>query len=384
MLKQIVDVAFVGLRSIRWRIGAAMVTVVGTAGVVGVLCGLFALASGLEEAARNTARGDRGVVLRDGAQLESMSYYSGDAVGKLLQIDEIVSASGELLFHIQLPDRRSDDALVMLRSVDSSWREIRPEIRIVKGRAFIPGKREVVVGRRLLAQYPAFALGSLIPIYQTELAVVGVFTADGSMDESAMFADIEVLRDVYKRGNAVNTVRVVLSDATAEAQVQRRLHDDPEANVKLVMETKLFEEHIRERRNLIAAFAYWVVGIMCVGAVVASLSTMYNAVNSRIREIATLRALGFGRTVVVGALLIEAIFLALVGAVCGALVVYLLFDNVETATRSGLNTTLVFAFRVDGRIILWSMVLALAVGGLGGLAAGVRAVRLPLTSALRR
>lgn len=383
MFKQVIDLTVLSLASLGRRIGASLVTVVGTAGVVGILCALFALAAGLTSIVQDTARVDRGALLRTGAQSEIFSYYRGVLTDKIRQIEGIATASGELFIHLQLPYDGTEDVLVLLRSVDADWRRLRPELHITEGRMFERGKNEVIVGRGLVSQYSELAVGGKMPIYNGDLLIVGIFEGNG-FDESVLFADIEVLRDGYKRGNAVNITRVGLSPGTSQTDVQLVLDADPEIGGTLVMESDLYDIHIRERKATIETFGYWIVGIMCLGAVSASLSTMHNAVRVRAREIALMRALGFQSLPIISAILIEAMLLSFVGAVIGSALTYFILDGEITATRSGINTTLAYAFTIDKNIVMASICLALAVGLIGGLGAGWRAIKIPPSTAMNR
>ncbi len=379
------SILWINLCSLPRRLGASLVIVIGVAGIVAVLSGLFSLVAGLELSMANSTHADRGVVLRDGSVLENTSYYTGTVVGRLRQLDEITVASGELLIYIRRPSLTTGELTpILLRGVDESWQAMRPEIKVVAGRAFTPGKHEVLVGRALLGEFAGLNLGDEVTDYNSTFTVVGHFDAQGGMAESEMLMDLATVSSAYRRGNAVNAVRVKLSRPDAAAAVQARIDEDPNAGVYLLMEEDLHAEHIAQRKGMIEAFAAWIVGIMLLGAIVAALSTMYAAVAHRTREIATLRALGFANMPIVVALLIEAMLLALLGAAIGTGTVYALFNGMEASTRGGMNVTLVFAFQLTTKIVLGSVALSLGLGFVGGLMATVRASRIPVTQALVR
>lgn len=380
--RQAIAITRINLINVTERPGASSVIVIGTACVVAVMCGMLALASGLSAATENASHDNRAVVLRNGSLTEQTSYYTGTAVGRLQQLDQIVHASGELLIYLNQPSiGNREPAPLLLRGVDQQWRQVRPEIRIVRGRAFEPGKREVIVGRALLDDYPHLTIGATLPVYLGELDIVGYFDASGGLAESELLTDLAVIQGQYRRGNAVNMVRVTIDAPTSHTQIQTIFDADPNIGVTLVMEADLHAQHVAERQKMIEAFAYWILAIMAVGAVVASLATMFSAVESRSTEIVTLRALGFGHAPVVVSIVVEALLLALLGAAIGAASVYLLFDGVQTTTRNALGTNLTFAFDVTSRTMALAVLAALALGAVGGAWSAVRAARTPLIRA---
>lgn len=379
MLRQTLAITGVNLNNVRHRLGASSVIIIGTACVVAVMCGMLALASGLTAATQSASHDNRGVVMRNGSLTEQTSYYTGEAVGRLLQLDQVVHASGELLIYLNQPavDGR-EPAPLLLRAIDQHWQKVRPEISIVKGRLFQRGKREVIVGRALLDDYPHFTIGATLPVYLGKLDIVGHFEADSGFAESELLADIAVLRDQYRRGNVVNVVRVTIDKPASRPDIQTAIDADPANGVTLVMEADLHAQHVAERQAMIEAFSYWILAIMALGAVVASLATMFAAVDARSREIATLRALGFGRAPIVASVLAEAFLLALIGGLMGTAVVYFQFDGVLTSTRNALGTNLAFAFQITPRGIAVALFTALVLGLIGGAAAAFRATSIPL------
>lgn len=379
------NLLWINLCSLPSRLGASLVIVIGVAGIVAVMSGLFSLVGGLEASMANSTHADRGVVLKIGSVLESTSYYSGNMVGRLLQLDEITVASGELLIYIRQPSLTTGEMMpIMLRGVDESWQALRPEINVIAGRIFTPGKNEVLVGRALLGEFAGLDLDDEVVDYYNTFTVVGHFEALGGMIESEILADLATLSSAYRRGNRVNTVRVKLSKPTAAAGAQTRIDEMSNSDVYLLMEDDLYAERIAQRKGMIETFAYWIVGIMLLGAIVAALSTMYTAVAYRTREIATLRALGFANISIVFSLLVEAMLLALLGAAIGTGIVYALFNGLEASTSGSMNVTLVFAFQLTTKTVLWSVALALGLGLVGGLMATLRASRIPVTQALAR
>jgi putative ABC transport system permease protein len=214
--------------------------------------------------------------------------------------------------------------------------------------------------------------------------VVGVFEAGGSIAESEVWTDVTVLQGVYRRGNSYQSVRARLGTPQALAQLQRALDEDPRVNVSVRTERQF---HADQSRVLIALIRYvgsTIALLMGAGAVFAALNTMYSAVSTRTREIATLRALGFGATPVVASVLIEAMLLGLIGGVLGGALVYIALNGYQASTLNWASfSQITFAFTVTPRLLMTGLGYSLILGLVGGLLPGLRAARLPVAAGLR-
>jgi putative ABC transport system permease protein len=280
---------------------------------------------------------------------------------------------------------RKDDvrngANVTLRGVEPTAFALRPQLKIVAGRNFTPGLREIIVGRGVLAQFQGVNLGQVVRMRGSEWTVVGEFAAGDSHD-SEMWTDINVARSTFGRLGA-SSVLAALDGADGLERLKAAIAAEPRLSLDVLREDDYFSGQTRQFRKTIGVLAGIVTVIMGLGAVFAALNSMYAAVAARGKEIATLRALGFGGFPVVVSVMIEALLLALAGALLGALLAYLLFNNLSVATLGQNFTQVVFSFKVTPELVTRGLVIALLIGMLGGFLPALRAARLPVTTSLR-
>ncbi|MFV2089510.1 MAG: ABC transporter permease, partial [Pseudomonadales bacterium] len=234
------------------------------------------------------------------------------------------------------------------------------------------------------SRYEGLRIGDPVEVRRALLTVVGHFAAAGSAVESEIWIDRTVVHDVYRRAGGVGLVRARLTRGADPEQLARRIAEDPRLQLALVTEIEFFAEQSADRTALINTFAYFIAGIMGIGSVLAALNTMYIAVSRRTVEIATLRAVGFGAASVVVSVIFEAMLLAILGGVAGALLVYFALDGYATTTFNNASASQVaFAFKVTPELAAIGLVWALGLGLVGGLLPAIRAARLPITRALR-
>lgn len=392
MVEQILALSMVNLKSIPQRWPAASVIVVGLAGVVAVFTALLAMLVGFEHTLRTTGRADNALVLRSGSQSELNSALDRDAValikrgpGVRLDLEGQPLASAELLVIIELP-RRGDaggaGANVTMRGVEGAALELRPQVRLLAGRMFTPGLREVILGQGVLRQFAGTELGSTLRFRGSDWTVVGIF-ASGDVHESEIWADLETTQASFGRNNFFQSVLVGLQGPAALDGFRAALAADVRLNVSVDSELGYYSGQTRQFRATIGTLLAFVTGVMALGAIFAALNTMYAAVSGRAREIATLRAIGFPALPVVASVMVEAMVLSLFGGLLGAGVALLLFNGVSLSTLGQGFTQVVFAFRVTPDIILSGLAIALAIGFVGGLLPALRAARIPVTQALR-
>jgi putative ABC transport system permease protein len=261
---------------------------------------------------------------------------------------------------------------------------VREGFRIVAGRMFEPGKDEVIVGRGAFAQFGNVDLGRIVTWGSHQWRVVGVFEAGGSVSESEVWTDLTVLQGVYRRGNSVQVVRVQLTSPAAIDQLERWLDADPRIDPSVRSEREFYADQSRILVTLIRYVGTTIAVLMGIGAVFAALNTMYSAVSSRTREIATLRALGFGTTPVIASVLLEAVMLGLLGGVLGGLLVYLGLNGYQASTLNWASfSQITFAFTVTPGLLVTGLGYSLILGLVGGLLPALRAARLPVTTGLR-
>jgi len=391
-LAQAIAVTGVTLRSIGQRLGSSTVAIIGVAGVVIVFTAVLSIAEGFQAAM--TAAGDPRtiIVLRSGSDTEMTSGLSGEHARLITEAPGIetgpdgVHASPELFVIVGHPLKRSGtDANVPLRGVSPAALAVRPDVRIVEGRMFQPGTNEIVVGRAASQQFAGLAVGSTVRWGEGSWRVVGIFDAGGSVSESELWCDAKVLQPAYRRGNSYQSVYLRLESVDSFQKLKDALTTDPRLNVTAIREQDYYAQQSRVLQTVIRTIGFAIAGLMGLGAIFGAVNTMYSAVASRTREIATLRALGFGAMPVVISVLVESLLLSLAGGVIGGLLAWAAFDGYQTATMNWQSFSQVaFAFAVTPALLLRGLIYAALMGLLGGLLPAIRAARLPVVTALRQ
>ena len=391
-LAQIVAVTSVTLRSIRQRLGSSAVAIIGIAGVVVVFTAVLSIAEGFQSAMSEKGDPLRVMILRSGADTEMTSGLGGDSVRTILDAPGIARspegpiASPELFVIVGHPLKRSGtDANVPLRGVSESFQRVRPEVRIVQGRMFQTGTNEIIVGRAASQQFDGLYVGRTVRWGESTWQVVGIFDANGSVAESELWCDARVLQPAYRRGNSYQSVLARLESADSFQVLKDTLTADPRLQVTVLRERDYYAEQSRVMQMIIRTIGVGIAALMGLGAIFGAVNTMYSAVSSRTREIATLRALGFGRMPVVVSVLIEAVLLSLIGGVIGGALAWAAFDGYQTATMNWQSFSQVaFAFAVTPSLLAQGLIYATFMGFLGGLFPAIRAARLPVVTALRQ
>ena len=388
---QVATVTAMNLRNLPARLGTSLVAVIGIGGVVAVLVSLLSMGEGFRAALDLSGRDDVALILRGGSADELSSSFTREEFNVIVLARGIARdengpvASGEMYTIVDLPMRSTGtSANVPFRGVTSRAAELREGFRIVAGRMFEPGQNEVIVGRGVFAQFGNVDLGREVNWGSQTWRVVGVFEAGGSISESEVWTDLVVLRGVYRRGNTVQVVRAQLTSPAALAAVKASLEDDPRVNVSVRSEREFYADQSRILVGLIKYVGTTIAVLMGVGAIFAALNTMYSAVSSRTREIATLRALGFGAAPVVTSVLLESAVLGLLGGIAGGLLVYFALNGYQASTLNWASfSQITFAFTVTPRLLVTGLWYSLILGLVGGLLPGIRAARLPVTTGLR-
>jgi putative ABC transport system permease protein len=390
MIRQIRAVTWMNLRSIPQRFGASSVIVVGIAGVVAVLISVLAMATGFTHTLLATGRDDRAIVLRGGSNSELASTLSRDATLTVMDAPGIrkdatgkAIASAEPVVIVEMPKKSNDSgANVTIRGVGAGGAALRPEIQLVAGRMFRPGVRELIVGRGAEAQFKGLDVGSHIALRGSDWTIVGAFESNGDSHESELFADAETVLSAYRR-NLYQSVVVLLNSKDSFDAFKAALTTNPQLSVAVTRERDYYAEQSQRMGTVLAFVAYFVGGIMAVGALFGALNTMYSAVSVRSREIATLRAIGFGAAAVVVSVLIEAMLLSVMGALVGAGLAWLFFNGNVVSTLGSNFTQVVFRLAVSPALVVLGVLWACAIGLIGGLFPAIRAARLPVAAALR-
>jgi putative ABC transport system permease protein len=233
-------------------------------------------------------------------------------------------------------------------------------------------------------EFVGLDVGSTIMFGQTEWAVVGSFDADGSVSESELWTDIIVLQGAYRRGNSYQSVRVRLDSPESLTVLQDTLDLDPRIDVEVQNERDYYAGQAEGLTRFIGIVGYPLTVLMAIGALFGALNSMYSSVSVRGKEIATLRALGFGPGAVLLSTMVESTLLALVGGLIGGALAFLVFNGFQVSTLNGSSfSQVVFNFAVTGDLLIQGLQAALIIGVVGGFFPAIRAARLPVAAALR-
>ena len=389
-IRQVLLVTNMNLRSVLERSGSSLVIIVGIAGSVAVMVSLLAMAEGLSSTISSTGEEDRVIILRDGSSSELSSGVAMTELDTVSSSPGIKSIDGEpmiaaeLFAIIDLKKKGAESTSNLpIRGVQPASFRIRPEVNVIEGRNFTTGTAEIIVGKGANNQYEGLEIGDQIKVRDSFATVVGIFSSNGDVHESEIWADLATAQGLFRRGASASSMILKLDSPDSFNEVGLFVESYPNLELKVQSESDFYENQ-SSGADLIKVFGQVVGYIMAIGAVFAALNTMYSAVSTRLVEIGTLRALGFKGTTVLLALLIEALLLATIGGLLGGAIAYILFNGYTVSTLAGASfSQTAFAFAVTGEIIQQGLTLALLVGFIGGVFPAWNAARRDITEALR-
>jgi putative ABC transport system permease protein len=379
------------LESVRARWASTVVAVLGIAGSVGVFVAMFALARGFQAAVVTSGSPQNVMVRRAGATSEMDSAVTLEQLRIIEDSGEIARDGGsaivspEVVVVAALPlAATGTDAMVQVRGVSPRALQVHDRVRVVEGRFFSPGLAEVVVGRNAASAYRGLSVGATLQLGGRPWAVVGSFDAGGSSFDSEIWCDANLLNAAYQRPVGLfQSVTARLTSGDALGVLERRFAADPRMRVRAERESDYYRKASQMMTTFIEVLGAMVALVMALGAVFAALNTMYSAVAERSREVATIRALGFGSGSVIASFVIEALLVSAAGGVVGCLAALPLNGLVTQTLNFQTFSHLSFAFRITPAVLGAGMAFALLMGLAGGLPPAVRAARLPLAAALR-
>ena len=378
-------------RSVTARWTSSIVAVLGIAGTVGVFVAMLSLARGFRATLVASGSDDNAIVLRAGATSEMMSGIKLEDIKILQDAPGVARASdaplvtSEVVVVAPFPLRATGtDANAQVRGVSANVLTIRRNVKIVQGRMFQPGLAELIVGKNASSSYSGLTLGNTVNFGGGHWQVVGIFDAGGSSFDSEVWCDSRVLDDVYKRpSNIFQSATVHLTSAGAFQQFKDTVTSDRRLNFDVTREVDYYAKQSTRMTRLITILGGLVAFVMAIGAVFGALNTMYSAVAERGREIATMRALGFGGGAVVFSFLVEALLISFIGGAIGCVAV-LPLNGLTTGTMNWQTFShLAFAFRITPVLLVSGIIFALVMGLLGGLPPAMRAAWRPVAVALR-
>lgn len=376
---------------VRWR--ATIATILGIALVVGVFIGVQSMAAGIEKSSQNTGDPRNVMIVRKGSTAESSSQVTREQFKLIQNLPQIARdaqdqplVSADVLVLISLPRReRKGEANVLLRGISPRGMELRPQVKLVAGRWFDPGKREIVVSRRMANRFANFDIGNQFKTGSRELTVVGWMEGGSSAFDSEIWMDADEARSLFDRENYSSVLVRVTSDAAGEA-FSNRIESDKRLPLRALPEVKYYSAQTMTAMP-IKILGHFLATMMSVGAVFAAMNTMYASVGSRTREVGTLRALGFRRRAIMAGFLIEGAMLAFIGGIIGCVgaasfMQVLLGKGMGMMSFESFSET-VFHFRITPNMIIEGLIFSILVGLIGSFLPALRAARMPVIESLK-
>jgi putative ABC transport system permease protein len=379
------------IRSAMQRWTSSLVAIIGIAGTVAVFIAMLALARGFKATLVSSGLPQNAIVQQSGADSEMTSVIAIDALRVVEDAPQVARrgteplVSAEVVVIANLPLRGgTGDANVQMRGVSERVLAVRDNVRITQGRFLRPGLSEIVVGTNAARAYAGLDLGASVRIGAGIWHVVGIFDANGSAFDSEIWADATVVNGAYQRPPGVfQSVTTRLRSADDFPAFKAMLERDPRARLQAVREADYYETQSHTVTTLITVLGGLVAVVMGLGAVLGALNTMYSAVAERSREIAVLRALGFGGGSVVMAFVVESMWIALIGGVLGCLLA-LPVNGITTGTMNWQTFShLAFAFRITPDLLGLGLAFAVLMGLVGGVPPAIRAARANVSRTLR-
>jgi putative ABC transport system permease protein len=396
-LEQIGAVTKMNLRNIPQRLSSSLVAVLGIGGVSLVLVALLSIGAGFNRALEGSGQDDVAIVMRGGAPSEMASYFGQPEVTAVTNSNAIrrndkneLMISPEIFGVVtQKMHGKDSEANLPLRGVGPMGPALRRDFKLVEGKMFHPGTNEIIVGAGVMKQYDGLEIGKKVrwfktDWFKTDWTVVGKFTDDGGLAESEVWVDAGTLQQVWGRGPTVSTVRAKIAPGSSVKTVKDVLTKNPQLTVDVSSEKQFYSDQQKGLRELITRVGVTIAIIMGLAALFAALNTLESAVASRVREIATLRAMGFGAGPVVVSVLVEAMILGAIGGLVGGVVAYIFLNGITSSTLNMASfSQITYAFLVTPVVMLTGVAYGLVLCLLAGILPGIRAATMPITAGLR-
>jgi len=381
--------AYIARNIARRRLTTAL-TAGGMALVVYVFATVLMLAAGLKATLVTTGQPDNVVVIRRAAQTEVQSGVDRTQAGIVESLPEVAAGrdgqkmlSKEVVVLINLPKRESGKpSNVVIRGVTPAGVELRPQVKLAEGRMFRPGTAEVIAGRAIASRFQGAGLGETLRFASADWTVVGIFDAGRTGFDSEIWGDSEQMMQAFRR-LAFSALIFRLADTDRFEAVKQAIESDPRLTLEAKRETRFYADQSELLSKFISYLGTTISIIFSIGAVIGAMITMYASVASRTAEIGTLRALGFSRTAILVAFLVEALLLGAIGGVVGLVAASFMQALAISTTNFQTFAELAFSFTLTPEIVAASFGFALAMGFVGGFLPAARAARLKIVDALR-
>jgi putative ABC transport system permease protein len=378
----VVKMTIAGLPSRFW---ASVTTIVSIALVVATLLAFLAMATGFARTVAGTGQPDIAMIIGTGSGAEINSGFSAEAVRLLEEAPGIKRGpdgkpivSPEVYVVVDAMRKvGGSPSNISLRGVTSGAMAMREGFAITQGRMFEPGTNEMIVGAGVLREFTGFELDREVTFGASKWKVVGAFEVPGTVFDSEIWADLPVVQTLFNRGNAVQSMRARLEKPDDLSGIETLVKNDPRLRVEVQTERDYFANEA-EALQLLVIFGWALAGTLALGALAGALNTMYAAVEARTKELATLRAIGFGGIPAFFGAMTESIVLAVAGGLLGGVAAFLLFNGISASTLGGNFTQVVFKFSLGPQQLMWGLGLALILGLAGGFFPALRAARTPI------
>ena len=398
-MKQAKALTVINFKSFPQRLVASMVSILSIACVAAVILSVLAMTEGMMKTLQRTGLDNTVLVMRAGATSELQSVMFPVEVNILANHQKIIKnndgvaqVSAEMFVNAEVAyianegeiKQDKTTAILALRGISNATQKFRPNFSLSEGTMFQTGVRQLIIGQAIARKMPELTVGKVITLGGAQWEISGVFSDSNSVFESELWADIGMVQSDYRRGNTIQSIRLALKDINDLPLLEKEWQEDPRLNIRVQTEKKFFADQASSLTRLIRWLGFPIAIVMALGAMVAALNTMYAAIASRSKEIATHKAIGFSPFAISTSILCEALLIAFVGGVFGILPLYFAFDGWTAATQNASNLSqMMFNFDITLLLIIKTMSLALFIGLLGGLLPAIKAMRLPVTEALR-
>ncbi len=383
LISQITAIISMNVRSLPQRLWMSLAMVIASAVVVAVLLAFLAMSKGFDATLSATGSDSVALFMREGSAAEINSTILRDQVNLVLEAPGVMKDSAGTIASAELyviangiKKSSQTEANIPLRGIDQRGMDMRGNVQIVAGRMFTTGTNELIVGSSVLREFDGFNLGEEIRFGRNRWRVVGVFTANGNVFESELWADVKVIKNLYDR-ISYQTVRVQMATAADLDAMKAYIANEPRLNLEVQTEADYFAEQGKQLRY-IAIFGRIISLVMALGALAGALNTMYTSVAERAKEIATLRAIGFSGLATFVGTLVEAMVLAAIGGTLGCVAAFIVFDGFSASTMGGSFTQVVFSLQLTMELFIQGGLLALAIGFISGFFPAWKAARLPV------
>jgi putative ABC transport system permease protein len=390
-MQQVFAITWMNIRNLRARAGASWVAVLGFAGVVLVLVAVLAMAEGFNSTLAQVGSDDVAVIVRAGSTEEMSSSISPETLAVVTNAPGIQREgdrpllAAELFITVDVPKRATGTwANVPLRGTSELGPKLRPKFNIESGRMFVPGRDEVIVGKGAARAFAGLDLGGTLQSGNAHWQIVGIFSDNGSVTESEIWTDARGLQSAFNRGSSFQTIRAKLQSPNSFTTFRDSLTTDRRVNITVKTEREFLAGQSEVLTGTIKIAGLSIGLLMGIGAIFGALNTMYSAVATRAREIATLQALGFSDLPILVSVMVEALLLALGGGILGGAIAYAAFNGYEASTLNFASFSQVtFAFAVTPTLLMSGIGYAMALGFIGGLLPAIRSIRQPIVTGLR-